>query len=96
MGCIDRIEPFGVRHSFTPYKGDTDLRWSRNLRTVHLPLGHTKLESADSISGSRSNCLQLNVSPVFVPPLEHGMQNAIESTVKNAGRNATRARAMDR
>ena len=24
-------------------------------------------------------CLQLNVSPVFVPPLEHGMQNTIES-----------------
>jgi transposase len=24
-------------------------------------------------------CLQLNVTPVFVPPLEHGMQNSIES-----------------
>lgn len=29
--------------------------------------------------GAISLCLQLTVTPVFVPPFEHGMQNAIES-----------------
>ena len=29
--------------------------------------------------GAISLCLQLTVTPVFVPPFEHGMQNTIES-----------------
>jgi transposase len=31
-------------------------------------------------------CLQLGVAPVFVPPLEHGMQNTIESASTRCGR----------
>lgn len=34
---------------------------------------------ADTIGRISRLCLQLNVVPVFVPPLEHGMQNVIES-----------------
>jgi transposase len=33
----------------------------------------------DTIGAVSRLCLQLGVVPVFVPPLEHGMQNAIES-----------------
>lgn len=34
---------------------------------------------ADTVGRVSRLCLQLNVIPVFVPPLEHGMQNIIES-----------------
>lgn len=34
---------------------------------------------ADTIGAVSRLCLQLGVVPVFVPPLEHGMQNVIES-----------------
>jgi len=34
---------------------------------------------ADTVGRVSRLCLQLNVIPVFVPPLEHGMQNTIES-----------------
>lgn len=34
---------------------------------------------ADTVGRVSRVCLQLGVSPVFVPPLEHGMQNIIES-----------------
>jgi len=34
---------------------------------------------ADTIGAVSRLCLQLGVIPVFVPPLEHGMQNTIES-----------------
>lgn len=34
---------------------------------------------ANSVGRVSRLCLQLNVVPVFVPPLEHGMQNLIES-----------------
>lgn len=34
---------------------------------------------ADTVGRVSRLCLQLNVIPVFVPPLEHGMQNVIES-----------------
>lgn len=33
---------------------------------------------ADTVGRVSRLCLQLNVTPVFVPPLEHGMQNLIE------------------
>lgn len=34
---------------------------------------------ANAVGAVSRLCLQLNVVPVFVPPLEHGMQNTIES-----------------
>ncbi|MGZ5261067.1 MAG: hypothetical protein ACXWC0_25905 [Burkholderiales bacterium] len=34
---------------------------------------------ADAVGAISRLCLQLNIIPVFVPPLEHGMQNTIES-----------------
>ena len=34
---------------------------------------------ANAVGAVSRLCLQLNVTPVFVPPLEHGMQNTIES-----------------
>jgi len=34
---------------------------------------------ADTVGRISRLCLQLNVIPVFVPPLEHGMQNIVES-----------------
>lgn len=34
---------------------------------------------ADAVGRVSRLCLQLGVTPVFVPPLEHGMQNTIES-----------------
>ena len=34
---------------------------------------------ADTVGRISRLCLQLNVIPVFVPPLEHGMQNVVES-----------------
>jgi transposase len=59
-------------------------RWQRDgLPTYAQFDNHTVFQGAhhvaDTVGRISRLCLQLKVIPVFVPPLEHGMQNTIES-----------------
>jgi hypothetical protein len=59
-------------------------RWTdEGLPTYAQFDNHTVFQGAhhvaDTVGRVSRLCLQLNVIPVFVPPLEHGMQNIIES-----------------
>lgn len=59
-------------------------RWQREgLPTYAQFDNHTVFQGAhhvaDTVGRVSRLCLQLKVIPVFVPPLEHGMQNTIES-----------------
>lgn len=59
-------------------------RWQREgLPTYAQFDNHTVFQGAhhvaDTVGRVSRLCLQLKVIPVFVPPLEHGMQNSIES-----------------
>lgn len=59
-------------------------RWQREGLPAYAQFdNHTVFQGAhqvaDTVGRVSRLCLQLKVIPVFVPPLEHGMQNTIES-----------------
>jgi hypothetical protein len=59
-------------------------RWQREGLPAYAQFdNHTVFQGAhhiaDTVGRISRLCLQLKVIPVFVPPLEHGMQNTIES-----------------
>lgn len=58
-------------------------RWQRDGAPAYAQFdNHTVFQGAHQFAHAVGRisrlCLQLNVTPVFVPPLEHGMQNSIE------------------
>jgi hypothetical protein len=59
-------------------------RWGRDDLPAYAQFDNaTQFQGAHQFANAVGRvsrlCLQLNVTPVFVPPLEHGMQNTIES-----------------
>lgn len=59
-------------------------RWQRNGRPTYAQFDNGTVfqgahHFANAVGRISRLCLQLEVIPVFVPPLEHGMQNTIES-----------------
>lgn len=59
-------------------------RWQRDGLPVYAQFDNGNVfqgahHFANAVGAVSRLCLQLNVIPVFVPPLEHGMQNTIES-----------------
>jgi transposase len=59
-------------------------RWRRDGLPAYAQFDNDTLfqgahQFANTVGRISRLCLQLNVIPVFVPPLEHGMQNTIES-----------------
>lgn len=59
-------------------------RWQRDGLPVYAQFDNDTVfqgahQFANSVGRISRLCLQLKVIPVFVPPLEHGMQNTIES-----------------
>lgn len=59
-------------------------RWQRNGLPVYAQFDNDTVfqgahQFADTVGRVSRLCLALGVIPVFVPPLEHGMQNTIES-----------------
>ena len=58
-------------------------RWQRDGLPAYAQFDNDTVfqgahQFADTIGAVSRMCLQLSVTPVFVPPLEHGMQNVIE------------------
>ena len=58
-------------------------RWKRDGRPTYAQFDNdTVFQGAhqfqDAVGAISRLCLQLGITPVFVPPLEHGMQNGIE------------------
>lgn len=58
-------------------------RWQRDGLPAYAQFDNDTLfqgahQFADTVGRVSRLCLQLNIIPVFVPPLEHGMQNVIE------------------
>jgi hypothetical protein len=59
-------------------------RWQRDGRPAYAQFDNDNVfqgpkQHAHAVGRISRLCLQLGVTPVFVPPLEHGMQNTIES-----------------
>lgn len=59
-------------------------RWGRDRLPAYAQFDNGTVfqgahQFANTVGRVSRLCLQLNVIPVFVPPLEHGMQNTIES-----------------
>jgi hypothetical protein len=59
-------------------------RWQRDGRPAYAQFDNDNVfqgpkQHAHAVGRISRLCLQLGVIPVFVPPLEHGMQNTIES-----------------
>lgn len=59
-------------------------RWQRDGRSAYAQFDNDNVfqgahHHAHAVGRISRMCLQLEVTPVFVPPLEHGMQNTIES-----------------
>ena len=59
-------------------------RWQRDGRPAYAQFDNDNVfqgahHHAHAVGRISRMCLQLKVIPVFVPPLEHGMQNTIES-----------------